>query len=81
MSEAPKNDSTDLSEARYQELKRVMLEKLKSRTKTAILAVIVESLGDHEIAVLSGLGIDGRTILLDCLIEEATKLREEFKNG
>lgn len=58
-----------------------MLTRLKDRAQTAILAAIVETLGDHEIAVLAGLGIDGRTILLDCLIEEATKLREDFKNG
>lgn len=85
MSNSPETDSNENlvvveKEQLYNDMKEAMLQKMRDRAKALLMEVVIGSFGDHDMIVLSGLGIDVRTFMLDCFIKEAKILKEEFEN-
>jgi hypothetical protein len=52
-----------------------MLSHLQKVAETEIRSAIIRVLGKGDIIMLSGLGIDGRTEMLDVFINECQKLK------
>jgi hypothetical protein len=52
-------------------------DRLRNSARLAITRVITQTLSDGDVTILSLMGIDGKQKLLDVLIEECQKLKEE----
>ncbi len=59
-------------------LVKFVRERVASKSKEAVLRIITEVLGEGDLIILSGFGIDGRQELLKALIKECeNQLKEE----
>ena len=55
---------------------------LREKARRAVTALMVECLGNQDLMLLSGLGVDGPKKLLQIFVEEANKLlNEESKDA
>ncbi len=67
----------ELTQKIQDEFGRAVVRRVRERARASLLEVLVLNLGDHDIMLLSALGVDARAVFLQALTEEAKLLIEE----
>jgi hypothetical protein len=69
------------STAKFPELSKLttaLEDNLKSKVRAALSHLLMSTVGENDLLLLSALGIDGRQKILDVFSEECRTLKEEF---
>lgn len=65
-----------LGEAELAQIKSKLEESIRLRVRHSVIEILAGSLGLHDVQLLTALGVDAKSLLLQIFTEEAQKLIE-----